>query len=564
LRDFAREAILLNPYFPRARNDFSAWRRKNRDKEETEDLDECIPNLREVITLPLGQVDELVRVYMRTFESTHRILHIPSFWKEYREYWRDREKGPLDFVAVLLLVMACGLLLHHGVDPLTAGKHRQMAVRWVHAVESYLCHKHRPDMTLVRLHCLMILAKRINCIDTHLAWSEVGALVRIAMSMGLHRDPDKLRKISLFHAEMRRRLWATILEIDLQAAMERGMPVMISEGDYDCRPPLDINDWDIVETTEAIADHIFHPGSLTETSFQVILLRSFPVRLEIARLINNLQFDPPYEEILRLDKEVQRCFRELPQLFRLSTKTPVDAGLLLPRQLLDLHIRRFLLLLHMPFAIRAMHDLQYSYSRHVCVENSSIILLHLKEFTDTRDLRALFFKDEHVQAAMSICLELHMDKPVAALALSSDMWHVFRDSSMALVDCVLQMLERRTQFLGKSTKDYFFMSMVAAFVKAKESPELSERYMRQSADRCARVCQALTAGPKDGVRKRPWDASSDTDRWTVGQNSGGVGTADDVDQPMSLDLPQDFDLSFADGLGANLSGWWDADFQAWS
>jgi hypothetical protein len=527
LREFAKEAAPLNPYFPRARKEFTAWRRKNRDKEENEDLNECIPNLREVITLPLGQVDELVRVYMKTFESTHRILHIPSFWKEYREYWRDKENGSLDFVAVLLLVMSCGLLLHRGGDPQAAGEHRQMAVIWVHAVERYLCHKHRPDMVLVRLHCLMILAKRISCIDTLLAWSELGALVRIAMSMGLHRDPDKLQKISLFHAEMRRRLWATILEIDLQAAMERGMPVMISEGDYDCRPPLDINDWDITESTEVIPEHIFHPGSLTDTSFQVILLRSFPIRLEIARLINNLQFDPPYEEILRLDKEVQRCFRELPQLFRLSTKTPVDSGLSLPRQLLDLHIRRFLLLLHMPFAIRAMHDLRYSYSRHVCVENSSVILLHLKEFTDTKDLRALFFKDEHVQAAMSILLELHMDRPVAgefvllppqrqayshpyaALALSSDMWHVFRDSSMALADCVLQMLERRTQFLGKGVKDYFFLSMVVAFVKAKESPELSERYMRQSADRCARVCQALTAGPKDAVRKRPSDVSSD-------------------------------------------------------
>lgn len=79
------------------------------------------------------------------------------------------------------------------------------------------------------------------------------------------------------------------------------------------------------------------------------------------------------------------------------------------------------------------------------------------------------------------------------------MYHIFRDSSLALVESTLQLFERRISILGKGVKDYFFLSMVSSFVRAKESPELSERYMRQSADRCARVYTALSLQDLAGV-----------------------------------------------------------------
>ena len=79
------------------------------------------------------------------------------------------------------------------------------------------------------------------------------------------------------------------------------------------------------------------------------------------------------------------------------------------------------------------------------------------------------------------------------------MHHIFRDSALALVESTLQLFEKRISLLGKGVKDFFFLSMVASFVKAKESPECSERYMRQSADRCAKVCTALSLQDPAGV-----------------------------------------------------------------
>jgi hypothetical protein len=510
LRSFMREAAPLNPAFPQFGKEFRTWKERLNDQIEKEDYScQHSLNLLDMVPVSSGEVDELVRIYMKMFEATHRIFHIPSFWQEYREFWRDKSKACPAFVAQLLLVMATALLFrkNQSPDPLPSEEplaRRQMAVRWVHAVEVWLSHLQKRDLTLIRIHCLLIIAKRVNCMDV---WDSAGTVVRLAMAMGLHRDPDKLSKISVFHAEMRRRLWATILELDLQASMERGMP--IRHGNYyDTRPPLNINDWDVMESTQAAP---MERSNVTETSFQVQMLKSLPVRLEVARMINSLDPEPPYEEILRLDKELVQCLQDIPHNLKIEThsKVQIEAGLSLPKQLLDLHIRRYLLILHTPFAAQAANDPRYNYSRHVCLENSTIMLSHYKEFTDFTDLRALYFNDEHVQAAITICHETYINKPSAGefpdrrspnlytyectgLSLCKDMWQLFRDSSLALVEGTLQMLERRVALVGKKGfKDIFFLSMILSYVKAKESPELAERYMKQAADRCARVFQSL-------------------------------------------------------------------------
>ncbi|KAI5849077.1 hypothetical protein BZA05DRAFT_402146 [Tricharina praecox] len=554
LRCFMREAAPLNPTLSQFRKDFNVWKEHIRAEEEQEEFP-CLPNLLECMP-PSSEADELVRVYMKMFESTHRILHIPSFWQEYREFWRDTAKASSAFVAQLLLIMACGMLLHHNsgeaADPTLPMANaqttpRQTAVQWVHAVERWLCHRQRPDITLIRIHCLLIIAKRVNAIELHALWISVGTLVRLAMTMGLHRDPDSLWKVSVFHAEMRRRLWATILELDLQAAMERGMP--IREGNYhDCRPPLNLNDWDIMESTEVPPDP--RPSNCTETSFQIVLLRSLPVRMEIARLVNSLDANPPYEEILRLDKEITQYLQDIPHNLKIETtsKVHIEAGLSLPKQLLDLYLRRFLLLLHSPFAAQGK-DPRYSYSRHVCLENATMLLSNSKQFQDTTVLRALYFKDEHMQAALTICLDLFINKPNPGLALSRDMLHIYRDSSFALVEGALQLLESRVRILGTVIREYFFLSMVLAFVKAKESPELSERYMKQAADRCIRVYQGFPN--QEFVNPSPSTLAADERP---------------PSDPALLDFIAEYDgLDFStDDMDFGLMALWDADYQAWA
>lgn len=51
-------------------------------------------------------VDELVSVYFQNFETTYRILHRPSFWKDYQIFWEDPQQRSPSMVVIILLVLA--------------------------------------------------------------------------------------------------------------------------------------------------------------------------------------------------------------------------------------------------------------------------------------------------------------------------------------------------------------------------------------------------------------------------------------------------------------------------
>lgn len=60
-------------------------------------------------------------------------------------------------------------------------------------------------------------------------------------------------KVSPFYIEMRWRIWATIVELDLQASVDRGMPP-VREADFNTIPPIYIRDYTVIEPRFKITD----------------------------------------------------------------------------------------------------------------------------------------------------------------------------------------------------------------------------------------------------------------------------------------------------------------------
>jgi hypothetical protein len=55
-------------------------------------------------------------------------------------------------------------------------------------------------------------------------YQETQAHIAYMRAIGLHRDPDIFKgRCTTFESEIRRRLWATSLELELQASIDRGM-----------------------------------------------------------------------------------------------------------------------------------------------------------------------------------------------------------------------------------------------------------------------------------------------------------------------------------------------------
>ncbi|KAJ4374404.1 hypothetical protein N0V86_007269 [Didymella sp. IMI 355093] len=252
---------------------------------------------------------------------------------------------------------------------------RVASAKWIQAAEAWVAAPHaksRLNMAGLQTQILILLAKQACNYEGDHVWIVAGSVLRTAMYLGLHRDPSYFGKINTFHAEMRRRLWATVLELTAQSSLDMGMPPMISVQDYDTKAPSNINDDDIQEQ-ENLPLSARPSDVCTDCSIQVAFTESLPLRLQILRHLNSLRFDLPYSECLRLGKELTEICHTKTRFFKDALN---DGSNITPFQikLLDSLVRRFVLGLHRPFFAKANDNPEYYYSRKICLEVSLIII----------------------------------------------------------------------------------------------------------------------------------------------------------------------------------------------
>ena len=95
---------------------------------------------------------------------------------------------------------------------------------------------------------LYFLIEHFQCEDTQIGnWILLGIIVRIAMRMGYHRDASHYPRISPFQGEMRRRSWAMIVQLDLIASSQIGLPRMMKYWQSDTAEPRNLLDDDFDE-----------------------------------------------------------------------------------------------------------------------------------------------------------------------------------------------------------------------------------------------------------------------------------------------------------------------------
>jgi Fungal specific transcription factor domain len=323
---------------------------------------------------PRAMADQLVDLYFRTHESIHRILHIPSFRKEYVDFWNYPERTNPIFVVKLLLIMAIGTCFYQGDGEEDI---RASARKWVISSQSWasaLFDKEQLNLSTIQINCLLLLARQTNSVGVDLIWIPTGNLLRIAFSMGFHRDPKHFPKLPLFVAEMRRRIWATVLEMTIQNSIDLGMPPLISSNDFDTEPPSNIDDEDISESTTVIpipkSQNVF-----TQSSIQIALCKSLRIRLGIVHFVNSFHSEPSYDEVLRLGQEISKACNEASRLIQ-SYPAHLPRPTAFQTSLLEIYTRRFVLEVHRPFFVRSQTDPRYYFSRKVCLENALEIFSH--------------------------------------------------------------------------------------------------------------------------------------------------------------------------------------------
>jgi hypothetical protein len=88
-----------------------------------------------------------------------------------------------------------------------------------------------------------------------------------------------------------------MLEISLQFSIEVGAVLLIPMDGVDFELPLNVPDESFDQNTET--EPTSEPlDDLSHTSIQIFLMESFPVRLEIARMVNCPRREIPYQRLL--------------------------------------------------------------------------------------------------------------------------------------------------------------------------------------------------------------------------------------------------------------------------
>lgn len=324
--------------------------------------------------------DVLLDAYINTFESVLRILHVPSFLRDHERFWTgstSRSEDPDEpFQCKLLVAIAIGSCTCANLDVSL----RRQAGSWISHGKQWLTRKmdqgSRPDLDMAQIACLLALARHTHHHHNDASSSDTSRLpgghdlTRMAIQMGLHREP-RIRSpgMSAREAEIRRRLWATMLELSLQLCFDQGLPAPLAPESYDCEAPSNIPDEDIALGLE-LSDC---PVKFTSSTLLVLLARTQRLRLQILHLLNVTGASRTYDDSHQLAAEMNdACCADLDTLRLMSTPKPTNFQI----KLLDMFTRPFVLALHGPFADQATGKPAYYYSRRARLEVSTLLLAY--------------------------------------------------------------------------------------------------------------------------------------------------------------------------------------------
>ncbi|GAB1313393.1 hypothetical protein MFIFM68171_03603 [Madurella fahalii] len=314
--------------------------------------------------------DALVECYLRTSESIYRVLHVPTFMRDYEAVWDPANNPDPAFLVQLKLVLAIGAPIYDSTFSL-----RPLALRWVYEAQTWLSapeFKSRLGLPSLQTNLLHLLAREAAGVGEDMVWSFVGSTLRTAMYMGLHRDPEGLgpKTISPLTAEMRRRLWNTVLEIVLQSSLNSGGSPLIGLDDFDTEPPGNFDDDQFTSPDDHPSPK--PPGHFTQTTVAIALRAMFPQRLAIAKYLNDLSSRSTYQDTLKLDTDFRAAYKILSRTLQAAAavaghpQRPSNFEL----RYLDLLLRRYLLALHLPFFGPSLSDAAFAFSRKATVDSA--------------------------------------------------------------------------------------------------------------------------------------------------------------------------------------------------
>jgi hypothetical protein len=459
-------------------------------------------------------IDTLTTRYVSNLENVLRVVHIPRFVKNCLEIKVMRQNAnprrpahvPEAALPQLLAVMAISSRLSDSKEPSSEPAARQlpealisqyleMAKNWLERLKG----KHRITLPVIQAETLLLIAKVVKMVPTPQLWKDSGSLVRVAMIMGLHRDPESLIDMSRFEKEQRRKIWQTIVELDLQLSLAAGLPPAIQSSDFNLLALVNADDEYL---TEGMGENpVSQSRSVwTDALPQITLALSIKERLDTANILaRNINIENDATELVERAKNLEKSHQALQSMLPLRTK---PRHTLFSNILLDVFIRRFSLALYRTVALSEQGS-QFPETRKGTLRCSVAILSHLDaldpavadlDTIKSRDYLNLFHilcNNDINQAALLLCYEIRSFR-----SPSREQSNIHDDSTPwtkhSLTRIIENTLNSHLQRLGEFESDLKVilpLSIVLHSVRSDGSPNGKRELMIKGTERVLAACR---------------------------------------------------------------------------
>lgn len=205
-----------------------------------------------------------------------------------------------------------------------------------------------PDIVLVQAFVIFLSLLRRHD-SPRFVWMMVGMAIRMAQSLGLHRDGSHFKNLSPYDVEIRRRVWWTICMLDVRASEDQGTEYTIPIGSFDTKIPLNINDADIGPETKEMPPE---RRALTDMTFPVDVFKICELTRQIMSP-GNKEHAPSLQEQIHL---VQELYNVIEQEYIHTSKEDVSIVWSVGITCVRLTMSKMTLMIHLPLLGPSMDE----------------------------------------------------------------------------------------------------------------------------------------------------------------------------------------------------------------
>lgn len=240
--------------------------------------------------LSLHPMPQQIGMYWQTFKENVdplvKVLHITTFERTIMEAASHLDNLPRGLEALLFTIYYGAVTSLSGEDcHARFGESKSVLLsRYRFAIEQALARANfliTEELVVLQALVIFLMCLRRNSY-ARVIWTLTGLVVRIAQTIGVHRDGVHFG-LKPFDVEMRRRLWWQVCILDTRASEDHGCDPTITEQSFDTKMPLNINDVDI---TPDMNDFPVERQGCTDMSFCLI-------RFEVSNTFRRINYIPP-------------------------------------------------------------------------------------------------------------------------------------------------------------------------------------------------------------------------------------------------------------------------------